>query len=217
MNQLQNSVMITTKSGGLRERNRASRQRRILESAATQFRQRGYDQVKIEEIAEAASVSVGTIYNYYKNKGDVLVAIVSMEVNEVLNLGEKIVAKPPASAARAINALVNCYIDHSLTYLSKAMWRQAMSIAMVQPTSPSGKIYVTLDRSLENQTVRLIRRLVAMGLVRTDVVVEALGQIIFHAMDNLFIAFVKDDGQPLAALKMKLRRNIRLISELVAA
>src|SRR6185312_13342588 len=68
---------------GLRERQRADRHRRILEAAASLFRQSGYEGAKMEAIAAEAEVSVGTIYNYYRNKGDILVAIVSMEVNEV--------------------------------------------------------------------------------------------------------------------------------------
>ena len=88
-----------------------------------------------------AEVSVGTIYNYYRNKGDILVAIVSMEVNEVLNAGRGVVATPPRNVADAIDTLIGIYIDHSLIYLSKEMWRQAMAISTQQPDSPFGKTY----------------------------------------------------------------------------
>ena len=87
---------------GLRERNRADRDRRIVEAAAALFRAQGYDGTRIEAIAEAAGVSVGTIYNYYRNKGDLLVAIVSMEVNEVLKAGRGVVASPPAHVGDAL-------------------------------------------------------------------------------------------------------------------
>ncbi|TIY03560.1 MAG: helix-turn-helix transcriptional regulator, partial [Mesorhizobium sp.] len=69
---------------GLRARQKADRHRRIIEAAAELFRDAGYEGAKIETIAAQAEVSVGTIYNYYQNKGDILGAIVSMEVNEVL-------------------------------------------------------------------------------------------------------------------------------------
>ncbi|RUU50585.1 TetR/AcrR family transcriptional regulator, partial [Mesorhizobium sp. M7A.T.Ca.TU.009.01.1.1] len=70
---------------GLRARQKADRHRRIIEAAAELFREAGYEGAKIEAIAAQAEVSVGTIYNYYENKGDILGAIVSLEVNEVLN------------------------------------------------------------------------------------------------------------------------------------
>lgn len=61
----------------------ANRHNCISEAATGLFRDRGYDPVKIDAIAERADVSTGTIYNYCKNQGDLLVAIVAMEANEV--------------------------------------------------------------------------------------------------------------------------------------
>ena len=72
---------------GLRERQKADRHDRIIEAATRLFREQGYEAVKMEAIAAAAEVSIGTIYNYYRNKGDLLVAIVSLEVDEVLKAG----------------------------------------------------------------------------------------------------------------------------------
>ena len=72
---------------GLRERQKADRERRILEAAVTQFRADGYRSVRIEDLAEMAQVSVGTVYNYYQTKGDILIATVAMEVEEVLDAG----------------------------------------------------------------------------------------------------------------------------------
>ena len=50
---------------GLRERQKAKRNRAILEAASTLFKQNGYEAARIEAIAESAEVSVGTLYNYY--------------------------------------------------------------------------------------------------------------------------------------------------------
>ena len=118
---------------GLRARQKADRNRRILEAATTLFREQGYDAARIEDIAEMAEVSVGTLYNYYQNKGDVLVATVSMEVTEVLEAGESIVANPPLNVEEALRALIEQYYDHSLVYLSKEMWRTAMASSIQQP------------------------------------------------------------------------------------
>ena len=153
---------------GLRAKHKADRHRRILEAAAELFREAGYEGAKIEAIAAAAEVSVGTIYNYYRNKGDILVAIVSMEVNEVLNAGRGVVATPPANVGDAIDTLLGIYIEHSLIYLSKEMWRQAMATSTQQPDSPFGQTYSALDRALVDQTCELVDRLKRLGLVRLD-------------------------------------------------
>lgn len=201
---------------GLRERQRADRHRRILEAAALLFRQSGYEGAKMEAIAAEAEVSVGTIYNYYRNKGDILVAIVSMEVNEVLNAGRGVVATPPKNVADAIDTLIGIYIDHSLIYLSKEMWRQAMATSTQQPGSPFGKTYTALDRGLADQTCELVEQLRSRGLVREDVDVSSAGEIVFNNMNMMFVEFVKDEAMPIAALRKALRRQNKILVDAIA-
>ncbi|MBM3157205.1 MAG: TetR/AcrR family transcriptional regulator [Chloroflexi bacterium] len=53
------------------------RQRQILDAALTVFSKKGYGEATIPDIAREAGVAVGTIYNYYESKRDLLVAIVN--------------------------------------------------------------------------------------------------------------------------------------------
>ena len=46
---------------GLREKQKADRERRILKAAVSKFRADGYRAARIEDLAEMAEVSVGTI------------------------------------------------------------------------------------------------------------------------------------------------------------
>lgn len=202
---------------GLRERQRADRHRRILEAAAALFRQSGYEGGKIEAIAADAEVSVGTIYNYYRNKGDLLVAIVSMEVNEVLNAGRDVVISPPGNVADAIDKLIGIYLEHSLIYLSKAMWRQAMATSTQQPDSPFGKTYAALDRELVGQTCELVERLKDLGLIKLDTDIRSAGEIIFNNMNMMFIEFVKDEQMPIAELRAAIRRQNDILVGAIAA
>lgn len=196
---------------GLRARQKADRHRRIIEAAAELFREAGYEGAKIEAIAAQAEVSIGTIYNYYQNKGDILGAIVSLEVNEVLNAGGGVVANPPANVGDALDTLIGIYIEHSLHYLSKEMWRQAMAISTQQPDSPFGQAYTGLDRDLTDQISALIARLQALGLVRQDVDGQALGELIFNNMNMMFIEFVKRDEARIPELRAAIRRQNRIL------
>jgi AcrR family transcriptional regulator len=198
---------------GLRARQKADRTSRILEKAAGLFRTSGYDDVRMEEIAAAAGVSVGTIYNYYANKGDLLVAIVAMEVDEVLASGEKVVSKPPSPALRAVNALMTVYFEHSLVWLDKKMWRQAMAIATQQPQSPFGQSYAEQDNGLRGQMGRLVSTLQTRGTLSTGVDSGTLGEILFNNMDRLFMEFVKHDGTSLKDLLNTVKRHNKLLLE----
>jgi AcrR family transcriptional regulator len=199
------------------ELNREERRKRILATAMKQFRSRGFENVKIEDIAAKADVSIGTIYNYFKNKGDILVGITDLEVKEVLALGEKAVADPPGDALKAIDMLILTYINHSLTYLNKAMWRQAMAISIAQPKSPAGSAYSDLDMALQDQTVRLFQTLIDRKLLRADADAYVIGCMVWHTANDLFVNFVKDDRQKLETLQKALKRKHKVIVKLIGA
>jgi AcrR family transcriptional regulator len=201
---------------GLRAQKKADKNRRILEAATTLFRKVGYDSARIEDIADMAGVSVGTFYNYYKNKGDMLMATVSMEVEEVLAAGEGIIAKDHDQVAKALFDLIGEYYDHSLTYLSKEMWRTAMSLSIAQPETPFSKRYTALDHRLSAQVCDLFRTLQKRGIVRKDVDCEATGELVFNNVNMMFIEFVKDEDMDVDGLKTQVARQNIPLAELVS-
>ncbi|MHA7967824.1 TetR/AcrR family transcriptional regulator [Rhizobium sp. CAU 1783] len=202
---------------GLRARQKADRNRRILEAATTLFREQGYDAARIEDIAEMAEVSVGTLYNYYQNKGDVLVATVSMEVTEVLEAGESIVANPPLNVEEALRALIEQYYDHSLVYLSKEMWRTAMASSIQQPETPLSKRYTELDQRLCAQVVQLVETLQRRGVVIAGVDARAIGEVFFNNLNMMFIEFCKVDAMPLEELKARVAEQHRPLAALISS
>jgi len=201
---------------GLREKQKADRTLRILEAASRLFREQGYGAIRIEDIAHAAEVSVGTLYNYFTNKGDLLLAIVSMEVEEVLESGKAIVADPPADIARALGGLLGIYFDHSLYYLSKEMWRTAMAISIEAPGTPFSARYTELDSLLAAQVCDLITELQRKGYARTDIDADAVGQLLFNNLNQMFTEFVKVESMSLADLHAKTARQNAPIAELLA-
>jgi len=62
---------------GLREEDKTLREQRIVTAAEHLFLKNGYVDTRIEDIAAEAEVSVGTIYNYFQNKTDMLLRIVA--------------------------------------------------------------------------------------------------------------------------------------------
>lgn len=202
---------------GLRARQKADRNRRILESATTLFREQGYDSARIEDIAQMAEVSVGTLYNYYQNKGDILVATVSMEVTEVLEVGELIVANPPLSVGEALGGLINQYYDHSLVYLSKEMWRTAMASSIHQPETPLSKRYTELDARLCAQVVQLVETLQRRGVIIAGVDARALGEVFFNNLNMMFIEFCKNESMSLEELKSRVADQNRPVAELISS
>jgi AcrR family transcriptional regulator len=66
---------LPSRSAQRRQREREQRYQTILRAAETLFAHEGYHQSGMERIADAAEVSVGTVYFYFKNKEDLLVQL----------------------------------------------------------------------------------------------------------------------------------------------
>ena len=87
--------------GGLREKHKARTRERLVEVSLSLFEQRGFDEVTVEEIAEAAMVSPRTFYRYFGSKEGVLYD----DGDELAALHQAITSHPadeaPMAAVRA--------------------------------------------------------------------------------------------------------------------
>lgn len=188
---------------GIRETKKADSNRRILEAATRFFLDVGYDNARIEDIADSANIAVGTFYNYYKNKGDILLAMVSMQVEEVLAAGQQVVEHPPLSVELALSTLIDRYFSLSLVYFNKEMWRTAVATSIQRPETPFSQRYTELDKRISQQVSTLVRRLQLKGFVRAEIDVEAVGEMIFNNLNMMFTEFARDDSMSVEELKRR--------------
>ncbi|WP_129843121.1 TetR/AcrR family transcriptional regulator [Streptomyces sp. RFCAC02] len=85
---------------GLRERKKRQTRRRLSEVAVRLFVERGFDRVTIAEVADAADVSVNTLYNYVESKEDL---VLPRDEAASGRLADMVRERPPGrSAARAV-------------------------------------------------------------------------------------------------------------------
>ena len=67
-------TMVTKPPGSRRERNKAALRGRILAAALRLFERRGFEAVTVDQIAHAADVGKGTVYNHFASKEEIVVA-----------------------------------------------------------------------------------------------------------------------------------------------
>ncbi len=56
----------------IREKNKITKRRCILDAAIRLFSKKGYDQTSIEELAREAGIGKGTVYSYFQTKKDIV-------------------------------------------------------------------------------------------------------------------------------------------------
>jgi AcrR family transcriptional regulator len=96
---------VTTQQGG-RSRSQHQRRKRILQAAAALASRGGVEAMQMRTVAERAGVALGTLYRYFPSKMDLVVAVVSEEMD---TLEASLERRPPSSgtaAGRAVEVLM---------------------------------------------------------------------------------------------------------------
>src|ERR1019366_9690723 len=109
-------------------RKRIARREALLNAASELFSSRGFDAVTVSEIALAADLATGTVYNYFPTKTALLLAILSADLEAMLLA----IGRREASGGEPIEALLSVFrvVDRR----SRALWRQVVGQAMLDPT-----------------------------------------------------------------------------------
>ena len=163
---------------GLRERKKARTRAAIREHALRLFREQGYDNTTVEQIAEAAEVSPSTFFRYFPTKEDVVLQddldLLWMDVFRAQPAGLGPIAAMRAAMSSALTSLGAA----ELTQL-----REAMDLAVAVPAVRA--------RMLEElaRTMRIIAEAVAehSGRPTVDFEVQTLaGAVVGVAMAAWF-------------------------------
>jgi AcrR family transcriptional regulator len=80
---------MPTSPDPIREQLIEARRNQILDAAAAVFAEKGFHRATTKEIARTASVSEGTIYNYFASKADLLIGIMT-RLAELENLDQEL-------------------------------------------------------------------------------------------------------------------------------
>jgi AcrR family transcriptional regulator len=94
-----------------RERYNAARIEQILDAAVRLFAEKGFHRTTTRDIAEAADVAEGTLYNYFANKDDLLFGIMQRLTSSMTFDAMHIEALPTADTREHFTALLQTYRD----------------------------------------------------------------------------------------------------------
>jgi AcrR family transcriptional regulator len=168
---------------GLRERKKKEARHRIVQAAEKLFASKGLDGTTMEDVANRADVSVATVYNYFGSKSALLLAGVADETDQMVTLGEAVLARPGSNPVRAVQRLLCIYGDH-LTSWDRGFLREVLGAAFQR----SGGEELTVELAAMDQ--RLIEQMVTLLSGFQDKQKLGKGVEVYEATMLLFSGFV---------------------------
>ena len=88
-----------------RQRRKEARPQELLQAALQLFDQKGFAATRIDEVAQKAGVSKGTLYLYYPSKEDLFKAVVRQNLSSLIEEGQQLAATFEGSSAELLREL----------------------------------------------------------------------------------------------------------------
>ncbi len=186
--------MAKQKSAAIRES--------ILESATKVFARTGFYKAKAIEIAHKANIAVGTIYNYFKNKDDILISIFEERIGELNRTLEEAIKQtddPDEQLMIILDSTISVMeADSELAEVVTIELRQSSKFfSSTAMSSVIGFLDIITD---------VIRRGQTMGLYREDIDARVVALTFLGSLENLLHVWVLVKKVP----EVKAKYNISL-------
>jgi AcrR family transcriptional regulator len=168
-----------------RERKKEKTRQRLLEAGWQLFRDHGYDDTTVAEIAEAADVAKGTLFNYFANKESLLDQISLWRFEQ---LGNRLleVQDAPESVLGRIKLMMRAMTDEFITDPSLA---RHMFLA---------RVGAPMHREQAHRLGSLMHELVvqgqASGEIRDDVDAHLIARLLMTCWFHPFARWWHEDG-----------------------
>ncbi|MER9969702.1 helix-turn-helix domain-containing protein [Mesorhizobium sp. M0060] len=150
----------------------------MLDAADALFRDQGYEETKIEEIAELASVASATVYNYFKNKPNLLMEIALRHIRAAVPERREFIANIPDDPMEGIIEFEKLLADQAVRHLTPECWRVVMSAQFVDTDGVAHRTARRLDLIIRRQYSAILADYQRKGRIRADVDISVLCDIL---------------------------------------
>jgi TetR/AcrR family transcriptional regulator len=194
-----------------KEREKEQRKEEIITAAQKVFFEKGLQSATVDEIAELAELSKGTIYLYYKSKEDLYLAVVMRG----LQLMQDMFAEKLRSEPQTLNALlsfVQVYVEffqehrnyfRMFQFLQTPQFHKQVSDEMKEAGS-------RVSRQTWNLAIGLIQRAMDEGLLATDLSAGEAAVILWLSMSALMTRIDTESEMWKTRMNIDLDRVLRL-------
>lgn len=182
-------------SGGTSRRQvfRLSRERRvsdIMSAARSVFREKGYEDAPLSEIAERANVVEGSIYRYFENKRDLLVKVIEDWYESMLADYDQ-----QLSGIRGTRNRLRFMIwRHLKTIHEEPALCNLMFQFLRTGNDYSHTAVYELNRQYTRRTLDIIKEGIEAGELRNDVSLRLVRDMIYGCTEHRTWAYLRGEG-----------------------
>jgi AcrR family transcriptional regulator len=192
----------------LRHRKKQDTRARIIEVAIRMFGERGMEAPTVEEVAAAANVGKGTIYNYFRNKEEIVVAFM-VEVERKLQAE----ARKFARLQGPLEGILTRYIRYHLEI--KEPYRNFIPVVLGQLFVRGSDLLPHLEKlhgAMDPPLLEWFSTLRERRLLREDVDLPMLAQI-FKLLHFGIVVIWLNDSPPYRETMRWLKEEMRLFCQ----
>lgn len=169
-----------------------NRKRQIREAASRVFLEKGYPKARIKDITEAAGVSTGTFYIYYRDKKEVFVDVIDDLIRNMVGPAEEAFRKG-GDLLRKATRIGRSYMEN-YQYFSGIINQLRGMMAEAEPVARDK--FISLHYQLADPIARGVRQAIEEGFIR-EVDPELLAHAIMGIVEFLSIhLYFKKDHTP---------------------
>lgn len=195
---------------GVRETKKLQRREVIFTTATRILREQGYERTTMDGIAQASGVAVGTLYNYFASKSELILALVVEADERCIEACNKVIAAPPKDPVEALAAVGILQSRHSIEALDKQAWRFVLAAQASTQDAVFARQYAWTTARLRELFVETLAMLKARGDLRADVDPKELGYYLKAMKHMLFDYFIADDQMSFEQHASEVRRGLEL-------
>jgi len=171
-----------------REEQKALSRRKLLESAAKCFAQKGYDGCSVADLAAEAGMSQGNLYAHFSGKEELFKTMIQQEHGDAAEKMRRAAGEKP-SLQFILDLLHKCIRDVGYP-VDHRLWTEILAVAARNESIREA--FLASDRVMRDAFVALLEKAAEQGEVDGNLDFEAVSIWIYALVDGL-IARVADD------------------------
>jgi TetR/AcrR family transcriptional regulator len=156
------------------------KRQRVLERAKSAFARHGFGGTNVNLIAQEAGISVGSLYQYFRSKEDIFLALIEHSHGILTTIIEGIFERETAFFPR-VEAILKAAVTASRTD------PELLNLYIACTTEELAPLAARLSGRIEDVAVALYRRMVVQGRERGEIRSDADEAATAFCLDNLFM------------------------------